>query len=292
MISMSAGCRFSVAVFFAVAPAIALAADLPPQSPPPPSAPAAYTPPAPDWIVTIGLEGRMDPAWAGAPSGKYGFTGFPLVSIRQAGTPPAFFGPRDSFGFPLLDLGQFKVGPAVKIVWQRKASDYTQLNGLGDVKYAIQAGGYAEFWPVPWLRLRGEVRQGFGGETGVTGDAFLDAVVPIGPLTLSGGPRATLQSASAINPYFGITATQSLNSGVAGLPSLPVYNANGGLYSYGAGAQAQYAFSPQWTTLAFVEYERLTDGAANSPLVTQRGSPDQLTFGLGATYSFNMRPWW
>jgi outer membrane protein len=287
-----AGWRFAVVLFVAVAPGIAAAADLPAPSPPPPAAPAAYTPPAPDWIVTLGLEGRMDPAWAGAPTDKYGFTGFPLISIRQAGTPPSFFGPRDSFGFPILDLGQFKVGPAFKIVWQRKASDYTQLNGLGDVNYAVQAGGYAEFWPVPWLRLRGEVRQGFGGETGVTGDAFLDAVVPIGPMTLSGGPRVTLQSASAINPYFGITAAQSASSGVAGLPPLPVYNANGGLYSYGAGAQVQYAFSPQWTTLAFVEYERLTDGAANSPLVTQRGSPDQFTVGLGATYSFNMRPWW
>ncbi len=39
------------------------------------------------------------------------------------------------------------------------------------------------------------------------------------------------------------------------------------------------------------EYERLTGSAANSPLVTQRGSPDQFTFGLGATYSFAMTPW-
>jgi len=41
-----------------------------------------------------------------------------------------------------------------------------------------------------------------------------------------------------------------------------------------------------------VEYERITDSAANSPLVTMRGSPNQFTIGLGATYAFGMHPLW
>jgi MipA family protein len=73
---------------------------------------------------------------------------------------------------------------------------------------------------------------------------------------------------------------------------LPVYNAGGGLYSYGAGSQVEYLWSPQRAAHAFVEYERLTGSAADSPLVTQRSSPNQFTFGLGATYSFSMHPWW
>jgi outer membrane protein len=73
---------------------------------------------------------------------------------------------------------------------------------------------------------------------------------------------------------------------------LPVYNAGGGLYSYGAGAQLEYFLSPQWSAHVFGEYERLTGDAANSPLVTQRGSADQFTVGVGATYSFNMHPLW
>jgi long-subunit fatty acid transport protein len=78
----------------------------------------------------------------------------------------------------------------------------------------------------------------------------------------------------------------------SGLPALPAYRAGGGLYSYGAGSMAQYAFDPQWTAHAIFEYERLTGSAADSPLVTQRGSPDQFTYGLGVTYSFAMHPWW
>jgi outer membrane protein len=246
----------------------------------------------PDWIVTVGGELRIGPKWAGAPEGTFALTGGPLFSIRKVGTPPDFFGPRDSFGFPIIDLGQFKAGPAVQIVWQRKASSDTALNGLGDVNYALQAGAFAEYWPVPWLRLHGEVRQGFGGEKGVTGDLFLDAVVPVGQFRFSAGPRLTAQTTAAISPYFSITPVQSANSTVAGLSALPVYHAGGGFYSYGAGGQVEYFFNAQWATHAFVEYQRLTGSAADSPLVTQRGSPNQLTFGLGATYAFTTHPWW
>ena len=41
---------------------------------------------------------------------------------------------------------------------------------------------------------------------------------------------------------------------------------------------------------AIFEYERLTGSAANSPLVTMRGSPNQFTLGVGATYTFGMHP--
>lgn len=274
-----------------LAPGLAAAADLPAQ-PEQATTSAGVAPAAPDWIVTVGVEGRVVPAWAGASESKPAVTGFPLFSVRKAGSPPDFPGPRDSIGFSLIDLGQIKIGPAFKPVWQRKASDYAALNGLGNVNYALQAGAFTEYWPAPWLRLRGEVRQGFGGETGVTGDLFLDAIVPDGAWTFSAGPRLTLQSAAATGPYFSITQAQAIGSTVSGLPALPVYRAGGGLYSYGGGTMAQYAFNPQWTAHALFEYERLTGSAADSPLVTQRGSPDQFTFGLGATYSFAMHPWW
>jgi outer membrane scaffolding protein for murein synthesis (MipA/OmpV family) len=269
-------------------PDLADAADLPqPASAP---SPVAYTPPVPDWIVTIGVESRVVPAWPGAPDSKIRFTGLPLFSVRHAGEPPPYFGSRDSVGFTVIDLGQLKFGPAFKLVDQRKASDYAATVGLGNINYALQAGAFAEYWPVDWLRLRAEVRQGFFGEGGVTGDVFLDAVVPFGQFRWSAGPRVTFASAPAINPYFGITQTQSINSVDAGLPQLPVYHAGGGLYSYGAGTQLQYFINDQWAAHTFVEYERLADSAADSPLVAQRGSPNQWTYGLGVTYSFSMHP--
>lgn len=293
---VSSGWRFALALFAVIAPGIAAAADLPaePAPAPAPTAPAAYVPAVPDWIVTIGAEGRIVPAWPGASDKKLGGSALPLFSIRKEGTPPDFFGPRDSFGFNVINLGAFQVGPALQFINQRKASSYAELNGLADVNYAAQLGLFANFWPLPWLRLRTEVRQGIGGETGVTGDVFLDAVVPVGQWTLSAGPRMTLQTAAAVSPYFSITAAQAkaANTLQPSLPALTPYNAGGGLYSWGAGTQVQYTFNPTWTAHVFVEYQRLTNSAADSPLVTQRGSPNQLTYGLGVTYSFAMSPWW
>ncbi len=287
--------RWLVFAFLGVlAPGMAAAADLPVQPTPVPTAPAAYTPAVPDWIVTIGLEGRIIPGFPGASEKELSWSALPLFSIRKQGEPPDFFGPRDSFSFSVINTPAFQFGPAVQIVNQRKASDYAQTNGLADVNYAAQVGAFANFWPLPWLRLRGEARQGIGGETGVTGDVFLDAVVPIGQWTLSAGPRVTLQTAAATSPYFSITAAQAAAATALqpGLAPLTAYYAGGGLYSYGAGTQLQYAFNETWTAHAFVEYQRLTGSAADSPLVTQRGSPNQFIYGLGATYSFNMHPLW
>jgi outer membrane protein len=250
----------------------------------------------PNWIVTVGIEGRIMPAWPGAADSKFAVSVLPLFSIRNEGTPPDFFGPRDSFGFTVFNLGLVKLGPALKFIGDRQAQNNKELYGLGSVGYVAQVGGFAEYWPVTWLRLRGEVRQGIGGETGVTGDAFLDAVIPVNQLTFSGGPRVTLQSAAAVSPYFSITPSQAAATATVatttGLPALPAYNATGGLYSYGAGTEVQYTFNPQWAMHTFVEYERLTGSAAESPIVTTRGSANQFTYSLGATYSFDMHALW
>ena len=285
------GWRIASAALCLFVPGIASAADLEPPPPaPPPTAPVTYAPTVPDWMVVVGGEARAIPAWPGAPNGKYQLTGVPLFIIQKPGDPPFFFGARDSFGLPLLDRGAFQLGAVGKILWPRYASEYTQLNGLGDVGWGLQVGGYAQYWVTPWLRLRGELRQGIGSETGLTGDLFADVVVPLGQFRWSGGPRMTVQSTQALSPYYSITPTQSANSTVSGLPALPVYNVSGGFYSYGAGTQLEYFWNPQWQTHAFVEYERITGSAADSPLVTMRGSPNQFMFGVGATYTFNMHP--
>jgi MipA family protein len=99
-----------------------------------------------------------------------------------------------------------------------------------------------------------------------------------------------IRSATSISPAQ--SAATVLLASTTGLPPLPAYAASGGLYSYGAGTQVLYRFDPQWEARTFIEYKRLTGSAADSPLVTQRGSANQLTYGVGATYSFNMRSWW
>jgi outer membrane protein len=237
------------------------------------------------WTVTLGVEGRAEPVFRG--SDDLIFLPYPIVDVRPAGTPERFRGPRDGIGFALFDTGNLRLGPVGRLRRQRRESDDDALRGLGNVPWAAEIGGFAEYWWGSWLRARAELRQGFNGHHGVVSDLMLDAVVPVtGRLTLSGGPRLTLASTAANAPYFSIDPVQSLASG------LPVYAAKGGVQSVGAGARARYFWTPAWATHAFVEYERLTAGAAHSPLVEQRGSPNQVTVGLGVTFAFNINPLW
>ena len=238
-----------------------------------------------DWTVMIGVEGRVLPSYEGSSNSM--LRPFPMFDIRRAGTQASFRSPRDGFSFGLLDSTRFQAGPTVKARFARNEGSDPDLRGLGDVGFTLEAGAFAEFWPAAWLRTRVELRQGIGGHHGLVSDLTADLVMPVTPqLTLSGGPRLTLASAAATSPYFSITPGQSAASG------LPVYDAGGGLRSLGAGAQARYEWSPQWATHIFIEYERLAGDAANSPLVVQRGSRDQIQVGIGVSYSFDMRSLW
>ena len=235
-----------------------------------------------NWTVMVGVGGEYKPDFEGA--NRSMFSPVPIFAIRRAGTTDQFRGPRDSASIAVIDFGDLRAGPAAKFVSSRKASSYSELNGLGDVGTTVELGGFVEYYPVDWFRTRGELRQGIGGHHGVVADLSADFIVPIiQRLTLSAGPRFTWESTKATAPYFGIDAAQALATG------LPAFDAKGGAHSYGAGAQVSYLINPKWEVHAYVEYERLLGDAANSPLVTLRGSPNQTTVGIGASYSFDFK---
>jgi outer membrane protein len=234
------------------------------------------------WTVMVGVGGEYKPDFEGA--NRAMLSPVPIFAIRRAGTTEQFRGPRDSASIAFLDFGDLRAGPVAKFVAARKQYNYSELNGLGDVKASVQLGGFVEYYPVDWFRTRVELRQGVVGPNGTVADFSADFIVPVFQrLTISAGPRFTWESTQATSPYFGIDAVQAMASG------LPVFNAKGGAHSYGAGAQISYRINPQWEVHSYVEYQRLLGDAAASPLVTLRGSPNQTTVGIGASYAFDVR---
>jgi len=237
------------------------------------------------WTVTLGAEARVLPSYEGSANSRV--LPVPLFDIRRAGTPREFQAPRDGASIGILEFDRFRLGPTLKVRLPRDQDDDSALRGLGDIPFAVELGGFVEYWPLQWLRTRGELRQGFNGHHGLTGDISADAVLPIAPqLTFSFGPRLSIDSGSTMRTYFGIDPVQSALSG------LPAYTPSGGVRSFGVGAMARYELTPQWATHVFVEYERLTGPAADSPLVWLRGSRDQVTAGIGITYAFDVGPLW
>jgi len=233
-----------------------------------------------DWIITLGADGRSVPRYMG--SNQSAMVPVPYFDRHRPGKPEPFHSPRDGTGVALFDNGVLAIGPVGSLIWPRRQTASLSLNGLGDVGYTVQAGGFVDYWAVEWLRMRIEALQGFGAANGVTANLAADAVLALSPaLILSGGARARVDTAAAESPYFSITQAQSIASG------LPAYNAGGGWQAVGLGTQAKYRFNPTWATYSFVEYDKLIGATAASPIVSgPGGSTNQWTFGVGLTYSF------
>jgi outer membrane protein len=241
--------------------------------------------PAYDWTILVGAEVRAEPVFLGSKQDV--FRAFPIFDARPFGTPERFHGPLDGVDYALIEQRDLRIGPVAQLKPSRRESGDAALQGLGNVPWALEAGAFAEYWWVPWLRTRTEIRQGINGHNGVVSDVLVDAVVPIGPqLTVSGGPRVSFASAGALRPYFGITAAQSAASG------LPIFDPKAGTRWYGAGTQARYHWTAEWATHVFIEYERLAGDAASSPLVEQRGAANQKTIGFGVTRSIDIKSFW
>src|SRR5436309_15501272 len=197
------GRRAAIAGIFAAlaSPMVAFAAD---------DTARTYTAPtrAYDWTVTLGAEGREEPLFQG--SSRERLRPYPIFAVRRYGTPEPFRAPRDGLDIALIDGGNYQIGPVGQFVWsQREKASSEPVHRLGNVPWAGEAGIFAQYWWVPWLRTRTEVRQGFNGHHGIVSDITTDAVVPVTPQwILSRGPLLMTATTPALNPYFGITTAQ------------------------------------------------------------------------------------
>jgi outer membrane protein len=233
------------------------------------------------WTVTLGGAVTAVPLWTG--SSRLGPMILPRLSLRAPGAPERFSSFDDGISPGLVDLGWLRMGPNVGLVGARRARDDARLAGLSDVGFTVEAGAFAELFPAPWLRLRAAVRHGIGGHAALVGNAGADVIWrPASRWTVSAGPRTFFGTDRYAATYFSVSGAESIASGLA------AYQARGGLMKYGAAAQVAYRFDSGWTVTGFAAYDRLAGSAAAAPLVTQRGSVNQVTVGTSVTYSFTL----
>ena len=137
----------------------------------------------------------------------------------------------------------------------------------------LELGGFGGYTWKEWSALV-EVRQGVNGHDGLISDLSFNYTGDIShafyqegpPLILSLGPEASLVDSKYSETYFGVNPQQSFHSG------LPVYNANGGLLKYGVAATLIIPITYKISATMVAGFARLSGDAADSPLVTQRGT--------------------
>ena len=78
-----------------------------------------------------------------------------------------------------------------------------------------------------------------------------------------------------------------MNADEAAASGLSEYDPSGGIKSAGFGGAIDWKVTDRVTANLFGEYSRLLGSAADSSLVRERGSVDQFTVGVSATYRFD-----
>lgn len=233
-----------------------------------------------DWSLTVGAAGLFVPEYEG--DDRYRFVMQPIISLGTQGTQRRFISRNDNISIGLIDTGTFRVGPTGKLVFGRDGDDSSDLAGLDPIRFGVELGGFAEFYPTDWARIRGEVRHGIRAHDGVVADLSADAFMDLTPtVQVSAGPRLSYANANYFNAYYGVSNAESKVSGLA------PYNPGSGLHSVGLGGAIKWDVTETVQTSVFAEYNRLSGPAADSSLVRQRGSKNQFTFGLSATYRFD-----
>lgn len=241
------------------------------------------------WGLSLGAGTLVSPTYEGDDSYRVSI----LPSIQLSYGDEFFASVENGVGYRVINSPTLRAGPIGRIKFSRDedgdgpfgvaGDDTDDLRGLGEIDTTFEVGGFIEYDVGP-VTLGAEARKAVSGHDGSVLE--LDAKwsgtdFTFGPPVIwSAGPRLKIVDDTYNQAYFGVTATQSLASG------LPQFDAGGGLYSYGVGATAIIPLDRDstWTAVVFAGYDRLTGDAADNPLVQLRGSEDQASLGVFLSY--------
>ncbi|SEL68745.1 outer membrane protein [Xaviernesmea oryzae] len=233
-----------------------------------------------DWSLTLGGSIANGPSFYGARDRKFLFS--PIIALGKQGKVERFVSRNDSASLPLYESDRVRFGVAARLLSARDDGTSGDLKGLSEVKFGGEAGVFAEAYPADWLRARAEVRHGIRSHHGTVVDLQVDAFTDItSTVRLSGGPRATYGTSAFGRAYYGVNDEEAAASGLA------PYDPASGWQSVGAGGALTWKATDALETSAFVEYRHMVGVAADSSLVRQKGSDNQLTVGLSANYRFD-----
>jgi outer membrane protein len=235
---------------------------------------------ATDWIVTIGGRVAASPPYEGAPNDNIR----PSLSfnIRRADRPYRFTPPDGGSTLALLTTRYIVAGPMVRFRDDR--GQQGKLIGFQKIGFAVEPGGFVDLWPTDWLRARVEVRRGVTGHAGVVGDAGIDLIYTGRKWDFSIGPRIGYGDRRYLDTYFGVTPSEAARNPYVNSP----YEPAGGVRYGGVETAVSYHFTNRLRTTFDVGYHRLIKLAADSPVVSIDGSQDQISAGVGLTYSFGV----
>lgn len=230
-------------------------------------------------------------------SDDYAATVLPLIEIRKPGiffVKGASININDglaSAGLTLLHFSyleeskrriQLVMGPLIRAYGGRDESDNDVLNGLGDIGQSVGVGGFIELSTSAWRANLSVSPQDVGNDTDgtlATFDIGYTASIK-NRLQLTTGLSTSWADDDYMQGDFGVTDAQAIRSG------LSRFDIKSGFKDVGIQMKASYAMSPRWSLEGQVGYWRLLNDVADSPIVKDVGSADQIRGLFGLSYQF------
>ncbi|MDB5461145.1 MAG: hypothetical protein JWO72_2886 [Caulobacteraceae bacterium] len=186
--------------------------------------------------------------------------------------------PDDAASFAIVNTKHISFGAAASIREDRGNSG--GLEGMRNIGWSLEGGGFVNIWPTDWMRIHGEVLRGLTAQDGILVDTGLDFVTRPGRWMIAGGPRFSWADDKFNGTYFGVTAAEAAASPRIVNP----YLAKAGPHFAGLEVNAEYKWRPRWRLTLDANYHHLLGDDANSPLVRQLGSAEQFSAAAGVRF--------
>ncbi|AQR63056.1 hypothetical protein BZG35_16365 [Brevundimonas sp. LM2] len=232
----------------------------------------------------LGVAGLYRPEFRG--SDDYEFQPRPFVGFRYGlgGTTLSMQGA--DFELDLVPNGRFEAGP---VIGYRSGRDDDISNEivrlLPTIDGALEGGAFAKMnWEVGGGTIAAGVK--FMADLGDAHEGYsvgLDTSysAPITErLSYSVGANIVWADDSYMQTYFGVDAAGAVASG------LTPFQAEAGLESAGLSANLRYQLNERWGMALFASYDRLLGDAADTPIVTEQGSENQMQVGFAIFRAF------
>ncbi len=221
--------------------------------------------------ISIGAGGAYMPAYLG--SDKYRFQPLPVIDIKQG---RFFVNFEDGIGANLFESEAVTAGVGLTFVDGFRKQDAP--SGIGKLSDGLGARGFVKLRQFGFEATLGTTKIITGNSKGVLVDASLSYPVRVSDkLVLSPSIGATYGDKKHNNRYFGVSAPQSLASG------LPQYRAGSGFTDATATLAAQYRLTDRIGVGVAGGVNTLLGDARNSPIVKRKTQP----FGMGfISYTF------
>lgn len=229
--------------------------------------------------LSIGVGPVIQPDYFG--SDNYTVEADPQVFIKLRNF---IFFDDDGADLALFGFSNFRAGPSIRIVGDRDEDENPALVGLGDVGTTFELGGFAAATFVDRYTVKFKVRQGIEtGHRGLIVDAFGTILLfKYGRFSSSVSAQASWIGDKYADTFFTVTPEQSAASG------LREFEAAAGFRNIGGSMNGYINLGQRWSLNPYVSYNRIIGNIRNTPIIADRGSPDQFRAGFHIIRQFTL----